>query len=113
MTEATVSRKLREALSSLGAVAWKVSDRFHASRPDLIVAWEGRFIAIEVKIEPNEPTGLQRLTLNDLVYVEAEVYVAYYHKTTKWIALTHLNYGHTCSFQDIKEAAKWLLRPLS
>lgn len=113
MTEADVSTKLRVALSEAGAVAWKVSDRFHASRPDLVICYGGRFIAIETKLAPNTPTDLQTYTLTDLAMHGAQVYVASYFKRDKKLALLEMVSGHVTSFTNIKEAAIWLLKQSS
>jgi hypothetical protein len=110
MTEADVSAKLRKALVSLGCVAWKVSDRFHASRPDLVACHNGRFIAIETKIYPNKPTTLQAFTLAELVAVCAIVYVVSYDKLSKALILTEVSTKDTTSFTDIRKAAQWVLR---
>lgn len=110
MTEANVSAKLRVALCTLGAVAWKVSDRFHASRPDLIVCHLGRFIAIETKMAPNKPTPAQTFTLTELVQTGAQVYVATYDKRDKTLAMLLLETGITTTFKTIKEAAEWTLK---
>ena len=110
MTEADVSSKLRVALSEAGAVAWKVSDRFHASRPDLVICYGGRFIAIETKMAPNIPTDLQTHTLTDLATHGAQVYVASYFKRDKKLALLDMVSGHVTSFTNIKEAALWIIK---
>lgn len=110
MTEADVSRKLREVLSTFGAVAWKISDRFHASRPDLVVCHLGRFITIETKIYPNKPTALQEHTMTELNNAEAYVVVATYNKESKWLTLLDYGTGHSVAFKDIRGAVQWLLR---
>lgn len=111
MTEADVSTKLRKSLSRFGAVAWKASDRFHASRPDVLVCFIGRFIAIETKIHPNQPTAMQKYTLLELAYAGADVYVASYKKHTKELTLYPIGV-ETDGFesQDFDEVAKWVLR---
>ena len=113
MTEANVSTKLRVELSKGGAKVWKVSDRFHASRPDLVMCYQGRYIAIETKITPNKPTKAQLQELYEIVAAEGEAYVCSYHKGTKRYSLLHVNHGHTICFVDYKGLCEWLLRPLS
>lgn len=108
MTESNVSTKLREALASLGAVVWKVSDRFHASRPDLLFFYNGVCGAIEVKVHPNKITKLQEHTLNDLYNQSIPTYVLTYFPMSKTILITMFNYGGPPAFHSIKEAAKWL-----
>lgn len=114
MTEADVSKKLREALASLGAVAWKMSDRFHASRPDLLVFKDERgAIAIETKIFPNLPTALQKWTLVELMNAGVYTVVATYDKKSKELRITDIKHGTSVWFRDIKESAQWLLRQRS
>ena len=38
---------------------WKASDKYHAGIPDIIGCCQGRFVAIEAKIDSNKPTPLQ------------------------------------------------------
>lgn len=113
MTEAKVSAKLKDELIKLGAIAWKLSDRFHASRPDLLVIHNGRFSAIETKIRPNKPTALQKLTLDELSKAGTATYIASYHKQIKRLSLLHRENGHEINFKSFAEAAQWLLRPNS
>lgn len=113
MNESYVSRKLRLALVSLGAVCWKTSDRFHASRPDLLLFKDGQCVAIEMKIHPNEPTALQELTLSELSAAGIMTYVIQYNidhhiKDLCYVMdfNTKIRYVQT---NGIKELAKWLL----
>lgn len=113
MHESYVSLKLRLALTSLGAEAWKCSDRFHASRPDLLVFHNGKTIAVEAKIHPNKPTPLQDLTLNTLAYQKIDAYVLTYHKLDDEYILAKKLDSLSQRFKDIKAVAQWLLKPLS
>ncbi len=112
MLESAISTKLRKEMEALGAVVWKVSDRFHASRPDLLVFYDGRCMAIEVKVHPNKPTKLQEHTLIDLFNAGINAYVATYYPLTKTLLITYTNtlVGPT-PFFDIRKAAQWLLQP--
>lgn len=89
-----------------------MSDRFHASRPDLVLCYKGRYIAIEVKIDKAQPTALQKFTLLELKYAGAAVYILNYHKKTKVYVITSLD-GEVADFTDIKDGCSWLLRPRS
>ena len=109
MNEADVSSKLRVALIGAGAKAMKVSDRFHASRPDLFICHLGHFIVIEMKIHPNIPTDAQEYELTDFVEHGASVFTGSYNKLTRVLTLLHLESGTSASFKDYKEAAQWLL----
>lgn len=109
MNEADVSSKLRVALIGAGAKAMKVSDRFHASRPDLFVCHLGHFTVIETKIYPNTPTDAQEYELMDFVEHQATAMTATYNKLTKVLTLLHLESGTSASFKDYKEAATWVL----
>lgn len=110
MIETDVSRKLREALVSVGAVAWKTSDRFHAARPDLLVWYDGRSFAIEVKIHPNKPTDLQAHVLQELQGAGVTCYVATYTKISKTLTLLDLKTSEPAVFKDIRSAVQWVLR---
>lgn len=107
--EAYVSRKLKEAFVSEGAVCWKISDRFRASRPDLLFAYHGETGFIETKVWPNTPTALQQLTLLELSAVGINAYEASYDKALKTITITHFVTRERMTFLKIKEAALWLL----
>lgn len=58
MKESQVVTTLLKQLKQHGFF-WKASDKFHAGIPDIIGCCEGRFVAIEVKIDSNKPTPLQ------------------------------------------------------
>jgi hypothetical protein len=110
MNEAYVSRKLREALEDEGAVCWKLSDRFHAARPDLVSCFLGQFIAIETKIHPNKLTLLQERELASLALVDAWCYCVTYRPEFKLlVAVQHCSWD-AASFSDYKECARWLLK---
>jgi len=118
MNEAAVSRKLREQLVLDGALCWKICDRFHASRPDLLVLHSGVTGYIETKIYPATPTALQALTLADLRSHGAPVWALTYIKKTKMLVMntvvTGVEYtGLGYQFTDFKGLSKWLLEQLS
>ena len=48
-----------------------------AGIPDILGCWEGRFVAIELKVGKNEATLLQGTTLNKLIDCGARAGVAY------------------------------------
>lgn len=108
MNESSVSAKLRVALVSLGAVVWKLSDRFHASRPDLLIFNAGKCIVAEVKIHPNKPTKLQEFTLTELYNVNIPTYVITYFPNSKSYLVNSYKSGPT-SFTDIRGVTQWLL----
>ena len=110
MQEAGISRKIREELLANGAVAWKMSDRFHASRPDLLFIYGGVTGYIEVKVYPRNPTPLQERTLNEIVAAGAPAYVVHYCFTPRIYTLKHINAGTTTVFPNHKELTAWLLR---
>lgn len=109
MNEAAVSKKLREDFVSLGAVSWKISDRFHASRPDILFAYHGEVCFIEMKIWPNQPTSLQIDTLNELAAMGIIAYQGSYDKVLKALTITNWITREQMTFLKIKEAAVWLL----
>ncbi len=110
MNEADVSRKIRLMLEELGAVCWKVSDRFHASRPDLVACHLGRYFAIESKIYPNKATAAQEHELNKIVQAGGAAYVATYNKVSKDLSILDKRTGEPAYFKDIRGAAQWVLR---
>lgn len=113
MHEAAVSKKLREALVSLGAVCWKLSDRFHASRPDLIIINNGRTAFIEMKLWPSIPTTLQVHTLDELVENCAWTFLIQYDRATKTFHVQNWFSKEKVYHSSAKEVAKWLLKLLS
>lgn len=110
MNESYVSTKLRTAVEDLGAICWKCSDRFHASRPDLAFFFKAECTFIEMKMEDNGPTPLQSDTLNHLSSVGIQTYVGNYYKDTKTLVLKDWITEESVSFKNIKEAAQWLLK---
>jgi hypothetical protein len=110
MNESDVSTKLREQMAADGAVCWKHSDRFHASRPDLSFIWKGITGYVEVKVKPNKPTALQTYTLVDIAAHEAPAYLLEYDKKDKTLALTDISAGTMTTFTNYKELSAWLLR---
>lgn len=110
MSEADVSTKLRKALVSLGAVSWKLSDRFHASRPDLFFAYEAQCAFIEMKLWPAIPTKLQADTLDELSAVGITTYVGQYLVKINTLNLINWVTRENQSFIDIRESAQWLLK---
>ena len=110
MNEAAVSSKLRVALNEAGAKADKVSDRFHACRPDLSVCHCGRTIVIETKIHPNVPTFGQAHELTEYVQHGAQAYVLQYNKADKRLLFTRCNDGLRMPFFKFKDAAQCLLQ---
>lgn len=113
MNESDVTRKLRVMLEELGAVVWKTSDRFHASRPDLVLCHLGRHITVEVKIYPNEPTPAQRHELEKLTQAGGIAYIASFNKLSKYITITDVKHGCSSCFADIRGCIQWLLRQRS
>lgn len=63
MRETQVVTGLLRALKPFGFF-WKASDKFYAGIPDIIGCAQGRFVALEVKIDNNEATPLQKHHLN-------------------------------------------------
>ena len=112
MNEADVSSKLRVELTKAGAKAMKVSDRFHASRPDLFICYHGLFAVLEMKVHPRTPTEAQTFELTDFVLHEAKTFVGTYHKSDKCLHIMQLDTGTNASFHNYKEAALWLLKQI-
>ena len=113
MNEADVSSKLRTTLVEGGAVCWKICDRFHASRPDLLLLYKGVTGYFETKVHPGKLTPLQVLTLTDLASHGAPTWLGVYHKTTKHFEVTDIATGIVTTFKNHKELALWLCARLS
>lgn len=113
MNEAAVSTKLRKELENIGALVWKMSDRFHASRPDLLILHNIVTIYVEVKVHPNSLTPLQSLTLNELNNKGAPCYVGFYYPSSKSFIFTNIRGTCSMPFFSMKEAAQWLLKQSS
>lgn len=109
MNESDVSAKVRIALGKQGAVCWKVSDRFHASRPDLVACYKGQFIAIEMKIYPNDPTLAQDFELKLLAGAGAWAYCVWYSKRTKIYFAKQYPDGQIATFESLEGLTEWLL----
>lgn len=112
MNEAVVSKNLRQALVSLGAVCWKVSDRFHASRPDLMIAHRGKCAFLEMKIWPAIPTPLQAHTLSELQAVGIQMFVGQYDKQLKKFSVNRWGTIERHYFDHVKEVSQWLLEQI-
>lgn len=118
MNESDVSRKIREELVAGGAMALKLSDRFHASRPDILFVYQGVTGYIETKMHPEKPTPLQELTLQDLADHGAPTYVLWYVKKTKDYKVLAVKQTETfddkqqevTSFADHRKLVEWLLK---
>lgn len=109
MLESNVTKKLRDALVSLEAVVWKISDRFHASRPDLVVFYNGQCSFLEMKVHPGKLTSLQEHTLQELAKKDIPAYQGTYYPKTKLIEICRFNDQLSYS-GSIKECASWLLK---
>jgi hypothetical protein len=82
MLEAQFQSKL---LSELRKVGWfyKASDRYRAGVPDIIGCYQGRFIALELKVAPNVPTPLQEYELKSIYREGGSAQVVSYNSKTK------------------------------
>jgi len=72
-------------LKHLRKVGWfyKASDRFRAGIPDIIGCYKGRFVALELKVEPNKPTPLQEYELKAIYREGGSAQVVSYNNKTK------------------------------
>ena len=62
-----------------------ISDRFNAGISDVLVCYDGKFIAIELKVGDNTPTALQLDFLNDIENAGGITGVAYNWRQVKEI----------------------------
>jgi len=81
MLENTLQRKIQKFLKDKlpGAVVWKNHGNQYSVKglPDIMCMYKGKMICIEVKIDGNEATELQKITLEKLERAGAIVGVAY------------------------------------
>lgn len=81
MLENTLQRKIQKYLKENlpNAVVWKNHGNQYSviGLPDIMCAYKGKLICIEVKIEGNKPTKLQEITLKKLSEAGAITGVAY------------------------------------
>lgn len=81
MLENTLQRKIQRFLKDNlpGAVVWKNHGNQYSVKglPDIMCMYMGKMICIEVKIDGNEATELQKITLEKLGKAGAMVCVAY------------------------------------
>ena len=64
MNETAFKTKVLKVLQSKGGWWYKSADKFTAGIPDILGVYNGKFIAIELKVKPNKPTPLQLHTLH-------------------------------------------------
>jgi len=103
MLEKQLQSKILKALRPYGWF-YKASDRFRAGVPDIIGCYTGRFIAIELKIEPNKPTPLQKHELNAIYREGGNTQVVSYDNKTK-----RYNANNT-EYQTLEDTIQCILR---
>jgi hypothetical protein len=82
MLESQLQSKLLKELRKHGWF-YKASDRYRAGVPDIIGCCRGRFVALELKIEPNRPTPLQEYEMKAIYREDGYVNVVSYNNKTK------------------------------
>ena len=84
MNETQATTKLIKQLNDYGYF-WKASDRFRAGIPDIIGVFEGKFVAIEMKVDYNKPTPLQVHTIAEMMkHGGFCTVVTYNNRNKKW-----------------------------
>ena len=66
LNETNETNNLRKELSKRGFKSWKISQRFQSGFPDVIAIFDGLTFYIEMKVNKNTTTALQRKTLADI-----------------------------------------------
>jgi len=98
-------------LKHLRKVGWfyKASDRFRAGIPDIIGCYKGRFVALELKVEPNKPTPLQEYELKAIYREGGSAQVVSYNNKTK------LYKANNTEYEKLGDLVKCILKqnPLS
>lgn len=65
--ETVIQAKIMAYLKEQEILVWRISDNFlMAGFPDLLVCYEGRFIALEVKTKTGKPTHQQEFIMNHI-----------------------------------------------
>ena len=82
MRESQLQTSLLRALKKHGWF-YKASDRYRAGVPDVIGCYQGRFVALELKVEPNKPTPLQEYELKAIYREGGSAQVVSYNNKTK------------------------------
>lgn len=77
--ESRLQRRIQHALRARGAFVFKVhgSEHMMSGLPDLIVCYQGRFFALEVKMPGNRPSPIQLLRIKQIKQAEGSAEVVF------------------------------------
>lgn len=92
MLESNLQSKILKLLKGVGWF-YKASDRYRAGIPDIVGCYKGRFLALELKIEPNRPTPLQTYELNNIYREGGSAHVISYSNKTKLYKANNTEYA--------------------
>ena len=106
MNESKFQSNLIKDLNNYGWF-YNTNDRFRAGIPDVLGCYRGIHIAIEVKVDSNTVTPLQKFELRRISESGGVACVARYRNTTKIYSVTH----NTQTFEtaNMKEITTWIL----
>ena len=66
----------------------KIADKFTGGLPDYLGTYKGRMVALELKIKPNKPTPLQRITGQAIQHAGGIYQVVYsFDEVRQWVAM--------------------------
>ena len=82
MLESQLQSKLLKELKKVGWF-YKASDRFRAGIPDIIGCYQGRFVALELKVDPRKVTPLQDYELKAIYREGGSAQIVSYNNKTK------------------------------
>ena len=103
MREAQLQTKLLKELKNHGWF-YKASDRYRAGIPDIIGCYQGRFLALELKVEPNKPTKLQEYEIKQIKKADGSAQVISYSNKTK------LYYADNTEHQTLGDLIQCILK---
>jgi len=78
MRERTITRKIMQSINRMGGYCVKIhgSPYTTAGTPDILASIDGRFVAVEVKLEGKKPTAIQHHTLQTIANSGGIAFVA-------------------------------------
>lgn len=104
MNESQATKRLLKALKAHGHF-WKISDRFRAGIPDIVGVYQGRFIAVEMKVDYRKVTPLQEHEIAMLQAHGGTVHTVRFSNRSRSYSVANMKFDKT------KELAEWILRP--
>ena len=98
------SKAVQNLLKELRKLGWfeKISDRYKAGIPDILGCIEGAFVSVEVKIDTNTTTPLQRFNLFEIIKADGVALICTYSNKDRTYTINQNK------FPNAREAALWI-----